>query len=112
MTTSISAFRYVAIAGLLICLALAFVTAEITHRDSTATGPGPQTNGRCTSGVTPHACAVEPSTTLGEAPFLGELTVTARRGAAATRAVGSDSDRSVRPRPQMKPPSANHSSVL
>jgi hypothetical protein len=88
MTTStIGAFRFAGIAALPICLALAFVAAETDHRDSTATGRGPQTNAQCVVGVAHHACADEPPTTLDEVPFLGELTVTARRGADAPPAV-------------------------
>lgn len=113
MTTSVSrAFRYAGLAGLPIGLALAIVAGETTHRDSTATGLGPQTNGRCIVGVTHHACADEPAITLGEAPFLGELTVTARRGAAAPPAVRSASDRFRPLRPQMRPSPAKYSSVL
>jgi hypothetical protein len=112
MTTSTSgAFRYAGIAALPICLALAFVAAETTHRNSTATGQGPQTNAQCVVGAH-RACADEPPTTLGEVPFLGELTVTERRGEAAPPAVRSASDRSRPPRPQTKPSRAKYSSVL
>lgn len=112
MATSTSgAFRYAGLAAVPMVLALAFLGNENIHRDSPASGQGPQTQLHCIAGVANAACPAAPPA-IGQVPFLGELTVTAPRSEFTAPAVRSAAERSRTSLPQVKATAAKFSSIL